>query len=99
MYGQHRPAEMIGNRSFLSPERTTSWLTASPDRDGDDIQAAEAGEAHGDDDYYDDPATPRWRDRLIMGIAVIALGDLGPRAHLLIAPCPPGLSCRRFHPP
>jgi SAM domain (Sterile alpha motif)/SPOR domain len=72
-----RPAEMSGDRSLLSPERTTSWLTASDDRNGDDIQAAETGEAHGDSDYYDDLPTPRWRYRLVRVIAVIALAGLG----------------------
>jgi SPOR domain/SAM domain (Sterile alpha motif) len=77
MSARRRPAEMISDRSLLSPERTTSWLTASDDRDGDDIQAAETGEAHGDHNYYDDLPSKHWRDRLVMVIAVIALAGLG----------------------
>ena len=74
MSSRLRPAEMISNRFFPSPERTTS---ASDDRDGDDIQAAETGEAYEADEYHDDPATPRWRYHLLMVIAVIALAGLG----------------------
>jgi hypothetical protein len=77
MSARRRPAEMISDRSLLSPERTTSWLTASDDRDGDDIQGAETGEAHGDHNYYDDLPSKHWRDRLVMVIAVIALAGLG----------------------
>jgi hypothetical protein len=95
MSARRRPAEMISDRSLLSPERTTSWLTASDDRDGDDIQAAETGEAHGDHNYYDDLPSKHWRDRLVMVIAVIALAGLGAGAHSLIAPCSPRLYCRR----
>jgi hypothetical protein len=47
MSARRRTAEMISDRSLQSPERTTSWPTASDDRDGDDVQAAETGEAHG----------------------------------------------------
>jgi hypothetical protein len=68
---------MIGDQSLLSPERTTSRLTASVDRDGDNVQAAETREAHGEHDYHDDPATPLWRYRLVMTVAVIALAGLG----------------------
>ena len=50
---------MIGDQPLVSPERTTSWLTASDDGDGDDIQAAEIGEPYEADEYHDDPATPR----------------------------------------
>ena len=46
-----------------SPERTTLWLAASDDSDGDNIQTAETGEAHGEHDYHDDPASHRWRYR------------------------------------
>jgi hypothetical protein len=77
MSSQRRPAEIIGDRSSVSTERTTSWLTASDDRDGDDIQAAEIGEPYEADEYHDDPATPRWRYHLVMVIAVIALAGLG----------------------
>ncbi len=68
---------MIGDRSLVSPERTTSWLTASDDREGGDIQAAEIGEPYEVDEYHDDPATPRWRHHLVMVIAVIALAGMG----------------------
>ena len=74
MSSRRRPAEMISDRFFPSPGRTTS---ASDDRDGDDIQAAENGEAYEADEYHDDPATPRWRYHLVMVIAVIALAGLG----------------------
>ena len=77
MSSQRRPAEIIGDRSSVSTERTTAWLTASDDRDGDDIQAAEIGEPYEADEYHDDPATPRWRYHLVMVIAVIALAGLG----------------------
>ena len=77
MSSQRRPAEMIGDRPLVSPERTTSWLTASDDRDGDDIQAAEIGEPYEADEYHDDPATPRWRYCLVIVIAVIALAGMG----------------------
>ena len=52
-------------------------LTASDDRHDDDIQTAETGDAYGAHDYYDDLPSPRWRDRLVMVIAVIALAGLG----------------------
>jgi SPOR domain len=68
---------MIGDRSLVSTERPTAWLTTSDDRDGDDIQAAEIGEPYEADEYHDDPATPRWRYHLVMVIAVIALAGLG----------------------
>jgi hypothetical protein len=77
MSSQRRPAEMIGDQPLVSPERTTSWLTASDDRDGDDIQAAEIGEPYEADEYHDDPATPRWRYCLVIVIAVIALAGMG----------------------
>ena len=77
MCSKRRPTEMIGVRSLLSPERTTSWLTASDEFDGDDIQAADAGEASEADEYRDDHASPRWRYRLVMAIVVIALAGLG----------------------
>ena len=69
---------MIGGDRFLpSPEGPTSLLTASDDRHDDDIQTAETGEAYGAHDCYDDPPSPRWRDRLVIVIAVIALAGLG----------------------
>jgi len=77
MSSQRRPAEMIGDQPLVSPERTTSWPTASDDRDGDDIQAAEIGEPYEADEYHDDPATPRWRYCLVIVIAVIALAGMG----------------------
>jgi SAM domain (Sterile alpha motif)/SPOR domain len=78
MSGRRRPAEMISDRFLPSPERTTtSRLAASDDRDGDDIQAAETGEAHGAHDYCDDLPSPHWRGRLVIAIAVIALAGLG----------------------
>jgi len=77
MSSQRRPAEMIGDRSLVSPERATSWLTASDGSDGDDIQAAEIGEPYEADEYHDDTATPRWRYRLVMAAAAIALAGLG----------------------
>ena len=52
-------------------------LTASDDRHDDDIQTAETGEAYGAHDCYDDLPSPRWRDRLVIVIAVIALAGLG----------------------
>jgi hypothetical protein len=77
MSSRRRPAEMICFRSLLSPKRTTSWLTASDEFDGDDIQAADAGEASEADEYRDDHASPRWRYFLVMAIIVIALAGLG----------------------
>jgi hypothetical protein len=68
---------MIGDRSLVSTERTTSWLTASDDHDGDDIQAVEIGEPYEADEYHDDTATPRWRYRLVMATAAIALAGFG----------------------
>ncbi len=72
-----RPAEMIGDRFLPSPEGPTLLLTASDDRHDDDIQTTETGEAYGAHDYHDDLPSPRWRDRLVMVIAVIALAGLG----------------------
>ena len=36
MSSRRRPAEMIGDQPLVSPERTTSWLTASDYHNGDD---------------------------------------------------------------
>ena len=72
-----RPAEMIGDRFLPSLEGPTLLLTASDDRHDDDIQTTETGEAYGAHDYHDDLPSPRWRDRLVMVIAVIALAGLG----------------------
>ena len=78
MSSRVRPAEMIGGDRFLpSPEGPTLLLTASDDRHDDDIQTAETGEAYGANDCYDDLPSPRWRDRLVIVIAVIALAGLG----------------------
>ena len=78
MSSRVRPAEMIGGDRFLpSPEGPTLLLTASDDRHDDDIQTAETGEAYGAHDCYDDLPSPRWRDRLVIVIAVIALAGLG----------------------
>jgi hypothetical protein len=77
MSSRLRPAEMIGGRSLPSPEGSTWLLTASDDRRGDDIQTAETSEAYGVHVDYDDLPSPRWRDRLVMVIAVIALAGLG----------------------
>jgi hypothetical protein len=71
-----RSAEMIGDRFLPSLEGSTLSLTASDDRDDDDIQTAETGEAYGAHDY-DDPASPRWRGHLVIVIAVIALVGVG----------------------
>jgi len=71
-----RSAEMIGDRFLPSLEGSTLSLTASDDRDDDDIQTAETGEAYGAHDY-DDPASPRWRGHLVIVIAVIALVGFG----------------------
>jgi SPOR domain len=70
-------AEMIGDRFLPSPEGPTLLLTASDDRHDDDIQTAETGDAYGAHDYHDDLPSPRWRDRLVIVIAVIALAGLG----------------------
>jgi hypothetical protein len=77
MSSRFRPAEMISDRFLPSTEETTSWLTVSDGRDGHDIQAAEIGEAHCAHEHYDGPASPRWRGRLVIAIAVIALAGLG----------------------
>jgi hypothetical protein len=77
MSSRFRPAEMIGDQFLPSPEGPTLLLTASDDRHDDDIQTAKTGEAYGAHDYYDDLPSPRWRDRLVMVIAVIALAGLG----------------------
>ena len=77
MSSRLRPAEMIGDRFLPSPEGPTLLLTASDDRHDDDIQTAETGEAYGAHDYHDDLPSPRWRDRLVIVIAVIALAGLG----------------------
>jgi hypothetical protein len=71
-----RSAEMIGDRFLPSLEGSTLSLTASDDRDDDDIQTAETSEAYGAHDY-DDLASPRWRGHLVIVIAVIALVGLG----------------------
>ena len=76
MSSRLRSAEMIGDRFLPSLEGSTLSLTASDDRDDDDIQIAETGEAYGAHDY-DDPASPRWRAHLVIVIAVIALVGLG----------------------
>jgi SAM domain (Sterile alpha motif)/SPOR domain len=76
MSSRLRSAEMIGDRFLPSLEGSTLSLTASDDRDDDDIQIAETGEAYGAHDY-DDPASPRWRRHLVIVIAVIALLGLG----------------------
>jgi SAM domain (Sterile alpha motif)/SPOR domain len=76
MSSRLRSAEMIGDRFLPSLEGSTLSLTASDDRDDDDIQIAETGEAYGAHDY-DDPASPRRRGHLVIVIAVIALVGLG----------------------
>ena len=77
MSSRPRPAEMIGDRFLPSPEGRTLLLTPCDDRHDDDIQTAETGEAYGAHDCYDDLPSPRWRDRLVIVIAVIALAGLG----------------------
>jgi hypothetical protein len=77
MSSRLRPAEMIGDRFLPSPEGPTLLLTASDHRHDDHIQTAETGDAYGAHDCYDDLPRPRWRDRLVMAIAVIALAGLG----------------------
>ncbi len=74
---RRRPAEMISDRFLPSTERTTSWLTASDDSHDDNMQTAEDGETYETHDYHNDHASPRWRYRLIMAIAVMALAGLG----------------------
>ena len=71
-----QPSPGIGDRFLPSPEGPTLLLT-SDDRHDDDIRTAETGEAYGAYDYHDDLPSPRWRDRLVMAIAVIALAGLG----------------------
>jgi hypothetical protein len=73
MSSRLRPAEMIGDGFLPSPKGPTLLLTASDDRHDDDIQTAETGDAYGAHDYH----VPRWRDRLVMAIAVIALAGMG----------------------
>jgi hypothetical protein len=85
-----RPAEMIGDR-FLPSSEGPTLLLSSDDRHDDDIQTTETGEAYSAHDCYDDLPSPRWRDRLVIVIAVIAWRDWGLWAHLLIAPCSRGL--------
>jgi hypothetical protein len=77
VFSRIRPAETIGGRFLPSPQAPTLLLTASDDRHDDDIQTAETGNAYGAHDYHDDLPSPRWRDRLVMAIAVIALAGLG----------------------
>ena len=77
MSSRLRPAEMIGDRFLPSPEGPTLLLTASDDRHDDDIQTTETGEAYGVHDCYDDLPSPRWRDRLVIVIAVMALVGWG----------------------
>jgi SAM domain (Sterile alpha motif)/SPOR domain len=74
---RNRSADKISDRFLPSPERTTLWPIASDDSDGDDIQTAETGEVHAKHDYHDDPETARWRYRLVMATAAIALAGLG----------------------
>jgi hypothetical protein len=77
MSSRNRSADKISDRFLPSPERTTLWPIASDDSDGDDIQTAETGEVHAKHDYHDDPETARWRYRLVMATAAIALAGLG----------------------
>jgi hypothetical protein len=77
VFSPRRSTVKISDQSLPSREDTTLWLASSDDRDSDDIQTAETGEAYEADDYHDDPATPRWRYRLIMATAAIALAGLG----------------------
>ena len=77
MSSRLRPAEMIGDGFLPSLEGPRLLLTASDDRHDDDIQTAETGDAYGAHDYHDDLPSPRWRDRLVIMIAVIALVGLG----------------------
>ena len=87
MFSRRRPAEMIGVRLLLSPERTTSWLIAD-EFDGEDIEAAEAGEASEADQYHDDHASPCWRYRLVMAtVVVIALAGLGAVGRICLSRC------------
>jgi SAM domain (Sterile alpha motif)/SPOR domain len=71
-----RSAE-IDDRFLPSLEAPRLLLAASDDRDDDNIQTAETGEAHGADDYYDGLPSPRWRHHLVTVIAVIAVLGLG----------------------
>jgi hypothetical protein len=62
----HR-TEMIGRRLCL---------TASDDHHNADIQAVAIGGAYGADHYYDDVPGSRWRGRLLVVMAVLALAVL-----------------------
>jgi SAM domain (Sterile alpha motif)/SPOR domain len=72
-----QPSPRIGDRFLPSPEGPTLLLTVSDHRHDDDIQTAETGGAYEAHDYYNDLPSPRWRDHLVMVIAVIALAGLG----------------------
>ena len=50
--------------------------TASDDRNNTDIQAVAIGEAYGADHYHDDVPGSRWRDGLLVLMAVLALAVL-----------------------
>jgi hypothetical protein len=50
--------------------------TASDDRNNTDIQAVAIGEAYGADHYHDDIPGSRWRDGLLVLMAVLALAVL-----------------------
>jgi hypothetical protein len=69
------PAEIIGGRALPRPQVPVLWSTASDDPDAG-LQVAHSGEAYIGDDQ-DDIQSPRWRDRLVIAITVIALAGLG----------------------
>ena len=48
----------------------------SGDPHNGDSQAAEAAEAYGSDGYYDDLPSPRWRNKLVKVVAVLAWAGL-----------------------
>ena len=70
-----RPAEMISGRFLPRPRVPVSWPIAYDDRHDGAPQAGESGEAFVTDDDHDDP--PRWRNRLVIVIVVLALAGLG----------------------
>jgi hypothetical protein len=66
-----RPAQMIeGGLSLQMSEALTLLPIASDDRRDCEVKAAQSGE-------YDDFQSTRWRDRLVVAIAVLGLAGLG----------------------
>jgi hypothetical protein len=72
-----RPAEMIGRRPPTSPQ-VMGFLPTGPEEASDaDIQVPESGEGYVPENDFEDAHSPRWRDRLVMMLAVVALAGLG----------------------